>query len=152
MMFDRDHRDNRDMSRTCSDQCDRDKRDTPLKGVTAVTLVANELDHDWTAQHPRKPRQGVAKSLGRSTHVARMVASTRIRNSNHGGCHAGDRGDDQSLARPALEPHWSASMRTDTSDFRAAADNPRPYQSLAPAPVGPRMDTSIYQTKDFKSC
>lgn len=92
MMFDRDQRDNRDMSRTCSDQCDRDKRDTPLKGVTAVTLVANELQHDWTAQHPRKPRQGVAQSLSRSTLVAHWPASARFRNSIHGGCNAGDRG------------------------------------------------------------
>lgn len=50
-------RDNRDMSRTCADQCDRDNRDTPLGGVTSVTLVATELAHDWTASHPRQPRR-----------------------------------------------------------------------------------------------
>lgn len=84
MMFDRDQRDKRDMSRTCSDQCDRDKRDTPLKGVTAVTLVANELQHNWTAKHPRRDR-GVKQSLGLAPAVARGGLFTRIHNSNHGG-------------------------------------------------------------------
>ena len=84
MMFDRDQRYKRDMSRTCSDQCDRDKRDTPLKGVTAVTLVANELQHNWQAQHPRRDRGG-RQSLGLAPAGARATLFTRIRDLDHGG-------------------------------------------------------------------
>jgi hypothetical protein len=83
-MFDRDHRDNRDMSRTCSDQCDRDNRDTPLGGVTNVTLVRSELQHDWTAAHPRRDRGG-KQSLELAPPVARGGLKNRIRNSAHGG-------------------------------------------------------------------
>ena len=33
------HRDSRDMCVTCAGQCYRDRRDTPLGGVTIVTLA-----------------------------------------------------------------------------------------------------------------
>ena len=51
---------------TCSGQCDRNERNTPLGGVTVVTLARRgsppvELSHDWTATPPRRERQGAIK-------------------------------------------------------------------------------------------